>query len=351
MSQRSGRQFAQIQLSIWEDDDFADLDARAQRLYFALLTNRTLSLAGVADWYPKRLAARVSGETEKSVRKSADDLRDARFVFFDEDTDEALLRTFVRHDKVMAKPKVAVGMVRDYSAIASVSLRRIFIWELHRLRALEPDLAHWDSATTLLEKPPVDPSEDPSVNPSVYPTGNGMGYPKGYQEGPYNRPHTAEGIQQTSDNNPQTTDSNPGASAPKVEDLFDIFWDAYDKKTDKKKAEQKFKLALKKPGVTAELLIGAARTYVDFQKRDGKHPAYTKNPATWLNGECWNDERASATTHANPEARAELAEMRYRHQELNIAGPPGTSEADDREWFKTLHGLGAEIKRREREQA
>jgi hypothetical protein len=73
-------------------------------------------------------------------------------------------------------------------------------------------------------------------------------------------------------------------------DGFDAFWDAYDKKRDRKKAEQKYRLALKKPGVTPALLLAAASAYIDYQRRDGKHPEFTKDPTTWLNGECWNNE-------------------------------------------------------------
>jgi hypothetical protein len=78
-------------------------------------------------------------------------------------------------------------------------------------------------------------------------------------------------------------------------DRFDEFWDIYDHKVGRKKAEQKWALAIRKPGVTPDLLIDAATSYIDWQKREGKHPAFTKHPATWLNGEHWRDERSTAT--------------------------------------------------------
>src|SRR5690606_38820441 len=71
---------------------------------------------------------------------------------------------------------------------------------------------------------------------------------------------------------------------------FEEFWDAYDKKEGRKAAEQKWTIALRKPGVTADKLITAAHTYIAAQKREGKHPQYTKNATTWLNGEHWNDQ-------------------------------------------------------------
>ena len=71
---------------------------------------------------------------------------------------------------------------------------------------------------------------------------------------------------------------------------FEEFWDAYDKKTGRKKAEAKYRLAIKKRGVTEELLIEAAKRYIAGQRRANKHPEFTKDPTTWLNGEHWTDE-------------------------------------------------------------
>jgi len=95
-----------------------------------------------------------------------------------------------------------------------------------------------------------------------------------------------------------TTEANASVSRAErseTPDRFDEFWDAYDKRTGRKAAEQKYRLALRKPGVTPDLLIAAAGSYIDYQKREGKHPEFTKNPATWLNGEHWNDERTART--------------------------------------------------------
>lgn len=74
---------------------------------------------------------------------------------------------------------------------------------------------------------------------------------------------------------------------------FDEFWDAYDHKVGRKKAEAAYRAAIKKPDVTDDLLIAAATQYVEWVKSEGKHPTFTKHPTTWLNGECWRDERVA----------------------------------------------------------
>lgn len=99
--------------------------------------------------------------------------------------------------------------------------------------------------------------------------------------------------------NSGTGDKDPCASDDARDadplDRFPEFWDAYDKKVDRKRAEQKWKAALKKRDVTPDVLIDAARAYVARQSQAGKHPEFTKNPDTWLNGENWNDESGDTT--------------------------------------------------------
>lgn len=84
--------------------------------------------------------------------------------------------------------------------------------------------------------------------------------------------------------------SKPLCASDDAPQRFDDFWDTYDKKRDRKKSEQKYRAALKKPGITEDMLIAAAGAYINFQQREGKHPEFTKDPVTWLNGECWNNE-------------------------------------------------------------
>ena len=78
-----------------------------------------------------------------------------------------------------------------------------------------------------------------------------------------------------------------------ADDDFAIWWDTYDNKKSRPVAERRWRIALTKRGVTPQLLIDAAEKYIAHQRSIGKHPEYTKNPGTWLNQECWNDELAA----------------------------------------------------------
>lgn len=67
---------------------------------------------------------------------------------------------------------------------------------------------------------------------------------------------------------------------------FDIFWEACPKKVAKVAAEKAYLKA--RESTEPAILLAGIRRYAISQ--DGKDPAYTKHPATWLNGGCWTDE-------------------------------------------------------------
>lgn len=85
-------------------------------------------------------------------------------------------------------------------------------------------------------------------------------------------------------------DREQGTGNREVSDLFDEFWAAYPRKTDKGNAKKAWVKALKKKH--AEHIVSAAAAYA-ATKPD---PKYTAHPTTWLNGERWDDELARAPT-------------------------------------------------------
>jgi hypothetical protein len=74
------------------------------------------------------------------------------------------------------------------------------------------------------------------------------------------------------------------AAATSSDPLFDEFWTAYPRKTDKGNARKAWDKALKK--TSAQTMILAAAAYA-ATKPD---PKFTAHPSTWLNGERWDDQ-------------------------------------------------------------
>ena len=66
-------------------------------------------------------------------------------------------------------------------------------------------------------------------------------------------------------------------------DRFAEFWDLYGKKTDSAKCKTKFARLTK---TEIELLFEKLPAYI----KSTPDKQYRKNPITWLNGKCWNDE-------------------------------------------------------------
>ncbi|MCW2132921.1 hypothetical protein [Arthrobacter sp. VKM Ac-2550] len=151
-------EYARIKRLIWLDDDFLDLSPIAQWLYFYLLTD-DLSLAGVADWRPKRIIPKSKGLTLDVLESAATELQDALYLVIDEDTEEALIRSFIRHDGLLKQPKMGVAVAKAYGAVASRKLRGVLVHELKRLQVDDPMLKGWDSLTEILRKPSLNPTE------------------------------------------------------------------------------------------------------------------------------------------------------------------------------------------------
>ncbi|WP_408930783.1 hypothetical protein ACKFR8_05215 [Corynebacterium axilliensis] len=173
------RDFAQIKLSIWNDDAFLDLSNNAQLLYFVLISHPTMNRAGVGTWHAGRLSGMCASWTRQDVERAACELIDGRFIVVDEDTDEFLVRTFVRHDGLMKQRNLATTMAREFAAVGSRSIKGVVVWELRRLHEEHPEFKGWgsDEALALLKKRAIDPSSDPSVYPSIDPSVDPSVYP------------------------------------------------------------------------------------------------------------------------------------------------------------------------------
>ncbi|MGC0237304.1 hypothetical protein [Arthrobacter sp. SD76] len=184
------RDRANINTAIWTDQDFRDLNMAEQHLYKLLMTHPTLSYAGVADWRPARIAAMTADATAEGVQATAEALQAKRYVFIDDETEEILVRSFLRHDGLLKQPKLSISMVNAFGAIASKRVREVVTYELQRLQQEHPDWAAFgqpkvldllkgkgtdmgeftDGVTPELTLP-FTPSFTPAVTPLFRPTG------------------------------------------------------------------------------------------------------------------------------------------------------------------------------------
>lgn len=264
------RHYARVKVSIWSDQDFRSLSTDAQHLYFLLLTSAKTNMAGVSDWRPKRLASLADKWTARRVTDAGAELERRRYVVIDTTTEEILIRSFVRHDGVLAGPKTAAGMVREMSQVYSPKIIATVKAEVRRAAEENPSIKGIECLSDYLSDTPSDGVSD-GVSPEYHPS-----IPIPY-------PLT---------NNPLPTTRSPRGERETDGLTFEDFYRIYPRKAAPAKAEAAWRKATKKadPAVIISALREQLPSLAMQLKTDGDFRPY---PATWLNGERWADEVAA----------------------------------------------------------
>ena len=331
------RKFAQIQIDIWNDTDFRNLTPAAQHLYLVLLSHPSLLQCGVGDWKPKRLTGYANGWKKEAIEAAAGELIEGRFIVVDDDTDEYLVRTYVRNGGLMKQPNLATNMARSLMEVGSESLRGVVAFELQRLEKVESGLAGFtsDAVKKVLGNPSVNPSDYPCGNPYRNPSGNPSPNPSGNPSGnPSERvPVTHRVTHQNDDLNPSDDpsgnpspitsnwyivnsrsvtntcsepSSNDGSTntaptesssndervdeepANRYPDAFEDWWNLYPRKQGKRKALNEWRRATKR--VSRDELNTKTQRFSDFHATQGTDKQYIPLPTTWLARDGWDDE-------------------------------------------------------------
>src|SRR5690606_16305207 len=144
-----------------------------------------LNHAGLLPLRIRRWAAKSPGGTVGNVSKALQTLAKARFILFDRDTEEVLIRTLVRNDGVYKQPKVMLRMREDAKLMESPTLRAAFAAELRRLPLDElsdqPGGPNRDQTPTRqVVQAVVDEllaELEPDTHPDTLPDTPGEGYP------------------------------------------------------------------------------------------------------------------------------------------------------------------------------
>lgn len=119
--------------SIWNDRDFRGLDRVTQGMYMFLLSQDRLDYAGVLSITMRNWASTAEGLTVGEVEDTLEVLEKHRFIVMDRDTEELMVRTFVRRDELWRQPKMMLAVVSAAKKIQSPRLRLALLAELDRL--------------------------------------------------------------------------------------------------------------------------------------------------------------------------------------------------------------------------
>lgn len=143
------RDHARIKTSRQRDPDWRGLSVNAQWAYDAITTSEGLSYVGVVDYRPGRIAALAKGQTAKKVEAAVKELEAERFVVVDYQTEELLIRTYVRHDGVLARINMGKAMGRSLAKVVSLDVREAILVELARCYRDDKKAQGWVGFTDL----------------------------------------------------------------------------------------------------------------------------------------------------------------------------------------------------------
>jgi hypothetical protein len=173
------RSEARLSVEIWEDSDFLKLSPLAQRAYMFLISQPDLAHDGVIPLRERRWARKSAGQDPDALADNLRELDDSRFLVIDWDTEEVLIRSFIRRDRVFKQPNVLRAAVDHIPLVESKAILRALIAEMARIREENPSLTvEQDKVLHELEDAlakrvgpesvtsPEMSSADPSGNPS-----------------------------------------------------------------------------------------------------------------------------------------------------------------------------------------
>lgn len=138
------RNFARVSTAVWADPTWRALGAGRQHMYLLLLSQPKLTLAGSLD-VKTRVWADMAELPESDIVERLQGLDVLGLIAVDWETEELVIRTFVRHDLVLSNRKTAKGMWSAWGAIESQRLREVVVANLPS-EAFDPDV-----------DPPIDP--------------------------------------------------------------------------------------------------------------------------------------------------------------------------------------------------
>lgn len=128
------REHARLMCSIWRpDSEFRNRSASAQRLYFVVLSQREVNNAGVTPLMLSKWSRAAPDTTVVDVEKALAELEEHRYFVVDRDTEELLIRSYMRHDEVMKHPYMRRSALRAVEQIESPRLRLETAVELRRI--------------------------------------------------------------------------------------------------------------------------------------------------------------------------------------------------------------------------
>lgn len=144
------REYARYLTKTHRDPDWHALSTAHHDAYMALLSSDDITWAGVAPYMPARYGGLATDLTARKVERLWADLDRARFLVLDKGTGEILVRSFLRHDNVIAKPNLTKAFCQAWRRVRSDRINEVLMDELRRILHEAPKLSGWNQIEELM---------------------------------------------------------------------------------------------------------------------------------------------------------------------------------------------------------
>lgn len=128
------RDHGRVLSKIWQDKEFRALPRTAQALYIQLLSQPNVNNAGILPLMLSKWAKGCDELTSEALMRDLAVLVDSAFIVVDTDSEEVLIRSFMRHDPGMKHPYIFKNALKMAEAAEGESIRRALGAELRRIR-------------------------------------------------------------------------------------------------------------------------------------------------------------------------------------------------------------------------
>lgn len=131
------RSHARLLLTIWADPQWRALPHLEQWLYALLISQQSINHAGVLDLTIRKWANLAADVDANMIAVALKNLAARRFLVIDEDTEEVLVRSFIRNDGVVKQPHTLKNALRVATQVVSPAIRAALRAELARVDVSE----------------------------------------------------------------------------------------------------------------------------------------------------------------------------------------------------------------------
>ncbi len=207
------RTHARVYHSIWADPDFLARTESAQRMFLFLLSQSDIEHSGVLGLRERRWSRGASDSTLASIEKALAELIESRFIVVDEDTEEVLVRSFMRWDNVWRQPNIAKAAAEHIRTLTSVPIRAALLAELQRIEISGANMQpHIFAEVRQLREDLLNELNEAIPNPTRNPSGKGSGNPSANGSANPRAKGSGEGGNCSSEGQPPSPTTSPSTS-------------------------------------------------------------------------------------------------------------------------------------------